>query len=248
MCSLPSLLKLLWLGIMMKHSKNNEEGIVASAQCNQVSWRRSIHYCRNCTTVSFPHTTESGLTSKVPQFYSDITFSHFPHVKSHLNIHPVILILLSMNLLTLKAVSYSTKMGTYRWYHIFTISTSLRMTKVSKFSKTSRHMDIKRLTVYVNAGTRKGLSFLLTAITFTSEVFPAFCSPIKESSISCLKKRLQNEQVSMSSYEKSYILLYKCKCNMKLQQFYNTRCLDQLRIEMTVSFLCLSLKWISKSK
>nr|GMC67970.1 hypothetical protein Iba_chr02fCG7490 [Ipomoea batatas] len=31
------------------------------------------------------------------------------------------------------------------------------------------------------------------AITFTREVFPAFCSPIKDSSISCLKKRLLSQ-------------------------------------------------------
>lgn len=36
-------------------------------------------------------------------------------------------------------------------------------------------------------------NYILTAITFTSEVFPAFCSPIKESSISCLKKRLKQQ-------------------------------------------------------
>jgi len=35
---------------------------------------------------------------------------------------------------------------------------------------------------------------ILTAMTFTSDVFPAFWSPIKESSISCLKKRLQIEE------------------------------------------------------
>lgn len=32
-----------------------------------------------------------------------------------------------------------------------------------------------------------------TAITLTSDVFPAFWSPIKDSSISCLKKRLKTE-------------------------------------------------------
>lgn len=39
------------------------------------------------------------------------------------------------------------------------------------------------------------------ATTFTREVFPAFWSPIKESSISCLKKRLQ---------QKGYIEIQSC--------------------------------------
>lgn len=36
---------------------------------------------------------------------------------------------------------------------------------------------------------------VLTATTFTREVFPAFWSPIRDNSISCLKKRLQSNQI-----------------------------------------------------
>jgi hypothetical protein len=34
----------------------------------------------------------------------------------------------------------------------------------------------------------------LTAIALTREVFPAFCKPTRESSISCLKNKLGKEQ------------------------------------------------------
>lgn len=44
--------------------------------------------------------------------------------------------------------------------------------------------------------------YLLTATTLTRDVFPAFWSPIKESSISCLKKRLR----SYKQYNELHIL------------------------------------------
>jgi hypothetical protein len=42
----------------------------------------------------------------------------------------------------------------------------------------------------------------LTAIVLTREVFPAFCKPTRESSISCLKNKLGKEQ------SKSYNVKY----------------------------------------
>ena len=44
----------------------------------------NIHNGRNCTTISFPHATESWLASKIPKLYCYISFCHLLHVKSYL--------------------------------------------------------------------------------------------------------------------------------------------------------------------
>lgn len=75
--------------------------------------------------------------------------------------------------------------------HIESYSRNHILTKASGLGKKFNHDKYISSGTQYMSGTKSVTYQILTAITLTSDVFPAFWSPIKESSISCLKKRLQ---------------------------------------------------------
>lgn len=184
----------------------------------------SIHNCRNCTAVSLPHTPKSGLTSKIPQLYCDIPFSDFSHIKSYLKYHHRISLVKWMpqmfqNKMKNKYIVQKTRRkSTNRRNHIFTVSTGLE-SKIGVGERSANNEQCLTILTYNNyqfvpspqkkqspkRTTRiylypqRRLVNLLTATTFTSEVFPAFWRPIRDSSISCLKKRLHHKIMSVKT-------------------------------------------------
>ena len=83
------------------------------------------------------------LTSKVPQLYRDITFSHFSHIKS--NLQPIDNLNLKVQgnraQVILKMLAYQLKLHakiqiTHRGNHLFTVSTSLEIRSSHSFTAT----------------------------------------------------------------------------------------------------------------
>lgn len=142
----------------------------------------TLQYGRDTATIALPHCSESSLPSKIPKFYSYISFCNFAHVEANL-----VFFRECMWQYVDESVGhfiiYLFNQDTYSRNHVFAVTSGLMKIKVKlvPWNDFRKRDDRKHGKIWSS----------LTAMALTRDVFPAFWRPMRESSISCLKNRLK---------------------------------------------------------